>query len=277
MRKTLWLLAAAAAAAAAGCMAQEEPVVARVGDARLTAVRLQQSLPPGVLAEGSREELLDYVNGWIRSELLYQTAREMGYHRDQRVKDRIREASREIIIDVFLEDELDMRPFISDEEIASYYRNNQDAFRRSREEVQFSALWFDDRAEAREVREFIQGGRSFQEASEDSSFRVAGSSLDPEFVHRNEIEPSLADLLFRLEPGVLSAPVEVEGGWVIARVTDRQEAGSVRALWEVHDDIMARLASDLRDLKLEEMLSRLLEESDVSIDLDAVTVRDDLR
>ena len=273
----MWIAALLGLAAVTACAQKEEPVVARVGEARLTLSRLEAALPPGTLRDADRDVLLDYVNGWIRGELLYQAARDLGYHRDRRVRDRIEEASRDIMIDVFLEDELDMRPFISDEEIASYYENNQDAFRRAREEVQFSALWFDERADAQRARSFIQEGRSFQEAAEDTSLRVTGSSLDPGFAARSELETALAGLLFRLDPGQLSAPTEVEGGWVIARLIDRQEAGSVRALWEVHDDIMARLASDLRDLKLEEMLSRLLEESDVSIDLDAATKRDDLR
>ncbi len=274
MRRILPLLAAVFLAAA--CSGPQPAVVARVGDARLTVPALERSVPPGVLEAGDRDELLGYVNGWIRSELLFQAAREMGYHRDARVEERIREAGRDIMVDVFLEDELDMRPFISDQEIAAYYENNQDAFRRPREEVQFSALWFEEPEDARRARIFIQGGRSFQEAMEDTSYGVVGASLDPGFAAHSEIETGLANLLSRLDVGVLSPPTEVEDGWVLARVTDRQEAGSVRALWEVHDDIMARLASDLRDLKLEEMLSRLLDESDVRIDLDAVTKRDDL-
>jgi len=275
MRKIVFLLAAFLLTAA--CGGQEPLVVARVGDARLTVSELRGALPPGTLEEGNRDQVLAFVDGWIRSELLNQNAREMGYHRDERVRERVDEANRDIMVDVFLEDELDMRPFISDEEITAYYQNNQDAFRRAREEVQFMALWFAEREHAQQARAFIQGGRSFQEAMEDTSFRAIEASLDPEFTAREEMPQGLADLLFRLEPGLLSEPAEVEGGWVIARVTDRQEAGTVRALWEVHDDIMARLASDLRDLKLEEMLSRLLEDSDVTIDLDAALKGNDPR
>jgi hypothetical protein len=62
--------------------------------------------------------------------------------------------------------------------------------------------------------------------------------------------------------------ISVGGVLVVARVEDRQEAGTIRALWEVRDDIEALLAADLREAKLETMLAGLLTEAEVTVDVD---------
>lgn len=256
--------------AAGGCARGSSPpqVVARVGDAVLTVADLEANVPADVLERADRNDLLAYANQWIRSELLYQAAREMGYAGDERVRQRVRDAERDIMVDLFLQDELDMRMFISEEEISAYHANNQDAFRREETEVLASMLWFADEESARRARAALEAGTGFGEIAADTSYGVRSSELNRRYVTREELGEALGGAIFGLEPGVLSSPIGVEDTFLIARVEDRQEAGTVRALWEVREDIEARLASDLREAKLETMLSELLAAASVSIDVD---------
>jgi parvulin-like peptidyl-prolyl isomerase len=257
---------------ASGCSsdATSSPVIARVGDATLTLEDLQTYVPPGVLERATRNDLLAYANQWIRSELLYQAALGTGYEKDARVKQRVEEATRDIIVDIFLQDELDMGSFISEEEIRDYHANNQDAFRRDEDEVLASILWFADEEQASRARSELASGAAFETLAADTSFRVTAAALEGRYVGRLELGGGLAGALFGLAPGTISAVIRLEGEPVVARVEDRQEAGTVRALWEVRDDIEAHLASDLREAKLETMLSQLLAGAEVTVDVDGV-------
>jgi parvulin-like peptidyl-prolyl isomerase len=244
-------------------------VVAQVGDATLTLEDLLEYVPEEVLERASRSELLGYANQWIRSELIYQRAVSMGYARDARVRERLREVERDIIVNTFLEDELDMGPFIAETEISAYHANNEEAFRREEEEIQLSLLWFSTQGSAEQGRAAIASGATFQQVASDTGYHVTSADLDPHYLSRENMSAGLAAAAFRQQTGTLSRPTEVNGMYAVLQVNDRKEAGTVRALWEVKDDIQARLASDLREMTLETLLMELLDRSEVSVNVDA--------
>lgn len=256
---------------AGGCSSNLPPpvIVAQVGDATLTLEGLRDYVPDEVLRRASRSDLLTYVNQWIRSELIYQAAVSMGYAKDARVRARLREVERDIIVNTFLEDELDMGPFIAETEISAYHANNEDAFRREEEEIQLSLLWFSEQGFAERGRSAIASGATFQQVASDTTYHVVSTDLDPHYLARQDMGEGLAAAAFRQQPGTLSRPTVISGMFAVMKVNDRKEAGTVRALWEVRDDIQARLASDLRDMTLETLLVELLDRSEVSVKIDA--------
>jgi len=253
------------------CSNRSKPVVviAQVSDATLTLEDLRSQVPDQVLNGAGQQELLEYVNQWMRSELLYQAAEDMGYGTDNRVERRVKQTRRDIIIDVFLEDELDMSPFISDREISSYYQNNQTSFTRAEAEIQAEILWFEDESHAELARGALNGGRTFSEVAADSTFAIVATNIEARYLSRIELGNGLGDAVFEVREGTLSRPVQVDDGYVLIQVVDRQEAGSVRSIAEVHDEIVMRLTSDLWDMKLDELLSRLLDQTDISINIEA--------
>ena len=257
-------------AALSGCERERvEPVVlARVGDAELTVEDLRRYVPEELLLGATREDIQSYANQWVRAELLYHAALDMGYGGDERVRERMREVERDLVVDVYLQDELDMQAFISEAEIEAYHADNQDAFRRASDEVRFMAIWVPERAMADRVRTVIREGATFDEAAADSSIVLVGIELGEQFYTREELEEGVAETAFTLAPGSVSRVVPLEGQFAVLRVEDRQEAGTVRSLWEVRDDIEARLAADLRESKLESMLTELLQRNDVSLNVD---------
>jgi hypothetical protein len=269
LRSALFVTCLAALVAAACSRGSDpSPVIARVGETTLTLEELQAALPPDVLERADRQDLLTFVNGWVRTELLDQAARRMGYAKDPRVRARLAEAARSILVDVFLEDELVVDPLISESEVRNYYTNNQEEFRRSADEVRVSILWFTDTAAAQRARDAILAGRGFEEVASDSSLGILASELETGFLTEAELGEELGSTVFRQAEGVLSRPTRVGTSYVLIQVEERQNAGTVRGLAEVREDIVARMAADLRSIKLEELLSRLLADSEVTLDID---------
>ena len=263
------LLGSALLLGACGRQAEKSAVIAQVGDATLTVEDLKNMVPVEILDSAGENELVDYVNQWMRSELLYQAAEAMGYGKDPRVEGRTLQAHRDIIIDVFLEDELNMRPFISDEEINAYYENNVASFTRIETEVQAAILWFNDSDRAERARQALNGGSSFSEVISDTAFGVVASNTEMEYLSQAELGDELGDSVFGIRTGTLSRVVPINDEYILVRVNDRQEAGSRRSIEEVRDEIVMRLTSDLWEMKLDELLSRLLDQADVSINIEA--------
>jgi len=263
-------LALAIALPATGCSsADTEPVIAQVGDAVLTLSDLRRLVPEETLSRATRDEFTDYLHQWVRHELLFQAAEEMGYGSDARIQQRLAEARRSIMIDTFLEDELDLQPLISEEEIAAYYQSNIESFRREEDEIRANILWFGSEADANQARSAVTGGRTFTEVAADTSWRVIAADLELDYLTRRELGEDLGDSVFEQRPGSLSRPLRVGESYALVQVLDRQEAGQTRTLEEVRDEIVMRQTSNLREVKLDELLTRLLEQADVAINAQA--------
>jgi hypothetical protein len=255
---------------ASGCERSDPaPVIAQVGEATLTVEDLRDMIPAETLRSSTRDDLLDFINQWVREELLYQAAVSMGYNRDDRVAERVEEARRGILVDIFLEDELDLQPFIAETQINEFYQNNLPTFVRTEDEVSVEILWFDEQADGEAARRAAAGGSTFAEIAADSTFRVVNAELDPGYLTRGELGDVLANAVFALTRSNLSQVLRTGEGYALVNLLDRQPEGTTRTLDEVRNEIIMRQTSDLWDMKLEELLRRLLDESSVSINAEA--------
>ncbi|MFC1559039.1 peptidyl-prolyl cis-trans isomerase [Gemmatimonadota bacterium] len=256
--------------AAAGCNnSSPAPVIAQVGDATLSVEDLRNAIPEETLRTSTRDDLQDYINQWVREELLFQAAESMGYDRDDRVTERVAEARRGILVDIFLEDELDMRPFIAEDQIAEFYQNNLETFVRIESEVAVEILWFDESADGEAARRAALEGRPFSEMVGDTSFGVVAADIESEYLTRRELGEELGDAVFAMTNSDLSSLIPAGGSYALVRVIDRQDSGTTRTLEEVRNEIIMRQTSDLWEMKLDELLRRLLEQSSISINAEA--------
>ena len=254
----------------AGCSnSSPVPVIAQVGDATLSVEDLRNAIPEETLRTSTRDDLQDYINQWVREELLFQAAESMGYDRDNRVAERVAEARRGILVDIFLEDELDMRPFIAESQIEEFYQNNLETFVRSETEVAVEILWFNELADGEDARRAALEGRSFNEMVGDTSFGIVAADLESEYLTRRELGEELGDAVFAMTRSNLSSLIPAGGSYALVRVIDRQEDGTTRTLEEVRSEIIMRQTSDLWEMKLDELLRRLLEQSSISINAEA--------
>ncbi len=254
----------------AGCSnSSPAPVIAQVGDATLSVEDLRNAIPEETLRTSTRDDLQDYINQWVREELLFQAAESMGYDRDNRVAERVAEARRGILVDIFLEDELDMRPFIAESQIEEFYQNNLETFVRSETEVAVEILWFNELADGEDARRAALEGRSFNEMVGDTSFGIVAADLESEYLTRRELGEELGDAVFAMTRSNLSSLIPAGGSYALVRVIDRQEDGTTRTLEEVRSEIIMRQTSDLWEMKLDELLRRLLEQSSISINAEA--------
>jgi len=143
---------------------------------------------------------------------------------------------------------------ITPEELQAYYDRNRENYRVA-EQVRFRHILFrfpdaateeqkeKIRGEARRVRGELARGKDFAKLAQEHSGDAATSEKGGEvgWVGRGQVVPELEKVIFSLQKGALSEPVEVGYGIHIVQVSDRQPA-RLKPLAEVRGEIESFLS-----------------------------------
>lgn len=230
------------------CPAPTAPpdAVARVGDEAIPVTAFDAYLERNLgeeargLASPVRSRLLDQ---FLEEELLLRLAEERGLTLDG--------GSRRLAVDRLLRSVEAEGP--SAEAVAAYYAEHREEFRRP-ERVRLRQILLEDRATARQVREELVAGADFaavaRRASREPSAERGGDQGE---LARDELPPSMAEVIFALEPGEISRVVEADYGFHVFQVMERLPA-EVLPLDAVADEIRRRLRADLVDESLDELV-----------------------
>jgi len=186
------------------------------------------------LAEGAIEEKIKEIEGNFPSpEQLDQQLAMTGMTREMFRAD----IEGRLKIETLLEKVFSDISEISDEEIASYYKENEATFSKP-EEVKASHILLkttpgdtdeakeEKRAQLIEIKEQIDGGADFEELAKkhsDCPSKAQGGDLG--FFARGRMVPPFSDAAFKLEVGALSDIVETQFGYHLIKVTDRHDEG----------------------------------------------------
>ncbi|MFQ5817989.1 MAG: peptidyl-prolyl cis-trans isomerase [Terriglobia bacterium] len=151
-------------------------------------------------------------------------------------------------------DWVEQRAPVTRAELEAYYQRNLESYRVP-ERVRFRHILFrfpdgateeqkeEVRAQARRVRAELARKKDFAALAKEHSGDVATAEQggDVGWVGRGQVLPALETVLFSLEKGALSEPVEVGYGIHIVRVSDRQQA-RLQSFEEVQAEIEAVVA-----------------------------------
>ncbi len=103
-------------------------VIAKIGDREITTGDLEfemKNLPPYVQAQiKDRSKKLEFLQQYVATELLYNTAKRKGLENDQEVVDAAFQAKKNIIVQKFLQEEIGQNINFEPSDIELYYRAN---------------------------------------------------------------------------------------------------------------------------------------------------------
>ncbi len=246
------------------CSKPDGVVVARVGKEFLTREQLQALVPPEIAAHAGREVYLDLTRRWVRAKLLANEARRLEYDDNLEVRRRIREKNDEVLGQFFLDRILDTLPEVPEAALRKYYEENQQEFLRQEPEVAFRKIRLADQATAAAMRLGLTPANFAAEAQRlnpDPSAAVEAQRL----WKRSELPPAVAEVLFSLQEGQISPPVQMPDGWGLLLLQTKAAVGSVRTFQEISDLIRLRLAEAERRRRIEEVVAQLSRQSGVEI------------
>ncbi|HVG24775.1 MAG TPA: peptidylprolyl isomerase [Thermoanaerobaculia bacterium] len=156
----------------------------------------------------------------------------------------------------------------SNVDVLTYYQQHPGEFK-SGEEVRVRQILVNDETLAKEIREQLKKGASFEELSAEHS-RAPNAKRGGEigFVSRGEVPKMFEEEIFRLTPGEVSEVIRTDSSFHIFKVDERRPAGTL--------DVQAAtplIVSRLREEAIRERLAQLVASSRREVTIAVLTRR----
>ncbi len=245
-------------------------VVARLGEsAVITAERYAQALLArwkGVRnVEAARAAAPIILDRLIESELLRLEALARGYGALPEVERALHAYETQLLVPRFLEEVVGAGIEISEEEKRAHYETHRESFRRP-PRVRIGQITVASREEAERLAGLLRGGTDFawlarqqsldayKDQGGDRGWMVPQMGADD--INRDLLEAAVGEVL---------DPVAAAGeGWLVLRITDRQEQG-IYSYQEVSGNVREAVFGGKFERRLDEFMTKLRERSEIEI------------
>ena len=197
-------------------------VLAEVNDARVTDADLQRLVPPEFREGITGAEIRDILERWIRTELLFQKARQDGLDKDPQVAARLREMERDLLADEMLQHELGSRTRVSGAEVQAYYDAHRAEYT---QELHLEQIVLNTREEAVDALQQLCGGASFEAVAQQRSIDAsAAHGGDLGFVGKCAMNAEFEPHVFDLQVGEVMGPIASSFGFHVVKLVARRDA-----------------------------------------------------
>ena len=240
----------------------ENPVVATVNgeeirrDEVIDAIRRMpqqiQQMPPEILIPAIAEQL-------ATSRLMAERGYAENLQDSEAVKQRVAEAERSIVQDVWLEQAIDSR--MTDESVAAAYAEYV-AANPPVEEVSARHILVETEDEGKALIDRLKDGEDFATLASEASIGPSGpSGGELGYFTKEQMVAPFAEAAFSMEPGNHSeVPVETQFGWHVILVEDRRMTAPPSL-----DDLRPQLEGGLADQYVQEIVEDLREGAEIVV------------
>ena len=130
--------------------AQEGTVIAEVGDRKITSQELDlalERLPQPIRSEyeTDREKKLEFLRQYVATELMYDTARRMGYDDDRDIIEQTFQAKKGLMVQKLIEEEIKGSVKIEESEVKLYYDAHRDRYMEEQDGEEIQLNYFEAR------------------------------------------------------------------------------------------------------------------------------------
>jgi parvulin-like peptidyl-prolyl isomerase len=218
MKRYLLLMGIIGLGLAACKKGKADKVVAEVGKTRLTTTEFNAQIPKEYSL--SPEQRVDFLNKWVNSELLYQEAHRLGLEKNDTVKTRIRQLTKEYLVNEFIQREA-QKVSVSKQEMFDYFNKYKNDFLY---QVKIIQILLPDQLTAQRTLDEIKAGADFKKiAAERSLDRTTAQGQESNYFGRGTGDPALEENIFSLKPGELSGVIPAPDGFHLVKLIDKKQ------------------------------------------------------
>lgn len=202
----------------------EDQVVAKVGNTTINASEIKERFaltpwPKGEKGEYSKDPKTDFLYTLIAERLLAQKASDLGYDTSAVMNSTFKTVEKMYVRDALYKHEISSRVNITDVAL------NQ-AVQKNRYKLKLDCLKAPDEKGVQALVNSLKKGVPFNSLLENNSALAKDSLLEVSF---GEVDSSLEETLFSLQPGKYTEPVHSLDGWLIFRLAKRIDRYSISA------------------------------------------------
>ena len=238
------------------------PVIALVNGRPLTERQFSYFLPEDYQKTMTSEEVKEYLDRWITSQLLYDEVVRSGFKIHEEMEFRLRQQRTELIADQFVQKVIRERAVVREDEARVYYDEH---VREYTTEYRVSHVLVNTREDAEKVQSQL-GDRSFEylarRYSIDKHSRYGG---DLGYLSKGNMIPQFEEIIFDMQVGDISGIVESEFGYHIIKIADIREARFKLGYQDVRNEIANMLTLEKREAVYDSLVMALWERADIEI------------
>ncbi len=202
----------------------------------------------------------NYVEIWIRNNLLYEEALSRGYEPDEKIERMVEEFRRSLVVKKFLQNEIMKEAEkITDEEIKEFYERHQDEFILDRPIVKIGYIKLKSRGDAIALRSKLIPPKNFQKIIDGLSTEPGVVEIVKERYYDQFNIPSsdLWRVAWNLNRGETSFPIRSGENYFLIYLYDKKEAGNKADFEFVADVVKERAIVEKQNLMLDSLISNL--------------------
>lgn len=255
-----WLCISLVVACGSNSEKDQQEALISIGSATLTLEKLRQDLAPSSLAPSAQDQVNNYIQQWIETELIYQDALKMGLDKSKELRAELEQAKRDLTIRKYLDKYFSQQTGVSDDAALSYYEENKDSYIRISDEIKALHIVVPTIDRANQVRRRIMSGEDFEKVAREvitDSTELQRIQLD--YFSQDDVIPEISQNLFTrtIQPGMITNPIRSNFGYHIFKIVDVKRKGSYREFDEVKSQILARLNSIKQNERYRDLIIEL--------------------
>jgi parvulin-like peptidyl-prolyl isomerase len=236
------------------------PVLAKVNGKELTEREFELLVPDDYRNVLVAEEIRDYVDRWITTQLLYEEALRSGIETGPDIDARIEQYRRDLVAEQLVQKVIEERAVVTDDEVRTFYEAHRQEYEK---EYRVSHILVNTPEEAATVRSLL-GSRSFEglarKYSVDKHSNVGG---DLGYLSRGNMIPGFEGIVFGMQIGDVSDIIPSEFGYHIIKVTDIRETLIAPDADDIADEITNILTLRKRQAVYDSLVAALRERAEI--------------
>ncbi len=224
--------------------------------------RLTPALKSKYSDEKGKREFLEEI---IKRELLLQEARKAGIEKDQVLIDKIEEMRERLILNKFLQREVEGKLVTTDKELEDYYNLHKEEFK-SPDEAKISHILVKNEEDAKAVIKRLRKGSDFAKMAREISIDIATKDSGGEMgvIQKGKFHPQLDSVIFSANEGDVSDPVKTERGYHIIKV-QKKIPGIPLSFNDAKNILSQRYQIEKRSKVFEDLFTRLKSKANITI------------
>ncbi len=221
------------------CGRKNEPVdyIAHVNDIYLTKDDLLKNIPD---IDDKNLTDINYIKSlittWVKNEILYQQAKKYHFDKDETIVYKVNNFQKQLTIDSYIHFLLQSNISVSDKEIRTFYLENRNSFIRDVDEAKVSHIVISDFDEANRIKNVLRSRNR-----RDIDLLFTKYKFETKVVRRNESIKEIDKTIFESPRRNVLGPIPSDYGYHIIEVISRANAGSIRPIDDVRDEILQKL------------------------------------
>ena len=241
-----------------GFFKSKKDTLAKVGRTQITLTDLNKRIDgfPENLREtfNKKEYKVRILDQMIDEVVLLNKAKKIGLTRSKDYKQQIKDAKKQILISMLINQEVDKKININDEDISTYYKENQSQFE-EKEQRRAKHILVKTKKEALSIHKKIRAGKNFDKLAKRYSIDpTKDNGGDLGWFTKGQLVPEFEKAVFALKrKGQVSKVVKTQYGHHIIKLTDTKVRDAISL-----DSIKEQIQQSLFTNKKQELTNTLL-------------------